>query len=490
MLHCNVGEIAAAIPRDRPFRLAQRRGRTPVSPSRCVAGSVLTDSVPSFDGASLALVWCVPFAGLLLSVALTPLVAPGFWHHHYGKVAAGWAALFLVPFALVFGAGLALHEILLVALTEYLPFILLVTALYVVAGGIEIGGKLSGSPWMNAGLLLIGTLLASWIGTTGAAMLLIRPLLRANAARKYRTHVVIFFIILVGNVGGALTPLGDPPLFLGFLNGVDFFWTTRVLLLPMVLTVAMLLVLYLLVDAVLYRREGKAVRAVEFEREITIDGHFNFLLIGGVVGAVLLSGLWHPTPTISIGGVAIAIENLTRELILLAVIGLSWWVTPRAIRARNAFTWEPVLEVAKLFCAIFLTIVPVMTILSAGADGALAPVVRLVERAGGPNNLAYFWVTGLLSSFLDNAPTYLIFFNAAGGDADRLMTTGAETLGAISAGAVFMGALTYIGNAPNLMIRAIAEEQGVKMPNFVSYLGLSCLVLLPVFFILSLVFFS
>lgn len=450
----------------------------------------MADPVPHLDGASLALLWCLPFAGLLLSVALTPLVAAGFWHRHYGKVAAGWAALFLVPFAIMFGPALALHEILLVALTEYLPFILLVTALYVVAGGIEIGGKLSGSPWMNAGLLAVGTVLASWIGTTGAAMLLIRPLLRANAARKYRTHVVIFFIILVGNVGGALSPLGDPPLFLGFLNGVDFFWTTRVLLLPTALAVGMLLVLYLLVDFVLYRREGKAVQSIEFRRKLTIDGHFNFLLIGGVIGAVLLSGLWHPTPTLSIGGVEVTLENLAREVILLAVIGLSWWVTPRAIRARNAFTWEPVLEVAKLFCGIFLTIVPVMAILSAGTGGALAPVVHLVERSGGPNNLAYFWVTGLLSSFLDNAPTYLIFFNAAGGDADRLMTAGAATLEAISAGAVFMGALTYIGNAPNLMIRAIAEEQGVKMPNFVGYLAIAGLLLLPVFGILSLVFFA
>lgn len=475
---------------NRSFRLAPDEGTTPLSPSVFPQGRALTESGSPFDGASLALFWCVPFAGLLLSVALMPLVAAGFWHRHYGKVAAGWAASFLLPFAALFGAGLALHEILLVALTEYLPFILLVTALYVVAGGIEIGGKLSGSPWMNVGLLAVGTALASWIGTTGAAMLLIRPLLRANAARKHRAHVVIFFIILVGNVGGALTPLGDPPLFLGFLNGVDFFWTTRVLLLPMALAVAMLLALYLVVDTVLYRREGKAVKAVEFERRLTIDGHFNFLLIGGVIGAVLLSGLWHPARTVSIGGIQVAVENLAREVILVAVIGLSWWVTPRAIRARNSFTWEPVLEVAKLFCAIFLTIVPVMTILSAGADGALAPVVHLVERADGPNNLAYFWVTGLLSSCLDNAPTYLIFFNAAGGDADRLMTTGAATLAAISAGAVFMGALTYIGNAPNLMIRAIAEEQGVKMPNFIGYLAIASLLLIPVFLILSFILFT
>jgi Na+/H+ antiporter NhaD/arsenite permease-like protein len=450
----------------------------------------LTDTASPFDGAGLELAWCVPFAGLLLSIALVPLVAGRFWHHHYGKVIAGWAVLFLVPFAVRFGPGLALHEILAVALTEYLPFILLVTALYVVAGGVEIGGKLSGSPRMNLALLALGTLLASVIGTTGAAMLLIRPLLRANAARHHRSHVVVFFIILVGNVGGALTPLGDPPLFLGFLNGVDFFWTARALLMPMLLVVGLLLALYFVVDTVLYRREARVTKAVEFERRITIDGHFNFLMIGGVIAAVLLSGLWHPIPTLSLGGVVVRYENLARETILLAVIALSWWVTPRAIRARNAFTWAPVLEVAKLFCGIFLTIVPVMAILGAGTSGALAPVVHLVERADGPNNLAYFWVTGLLSSVLDNAPTYLIFFNAAGGDAAALMTSGAGTLKAISAGAVFMGALTYIGNAPNLMIRSIAEEQGVRMPNFIGYLGLAGLMLLPVFLILSLVLFT
>ena len=223
----------------------------------------MADSALSFDGASLSLAWCVPFAGLLLSIALVPLAAPAFWHRHYGKVAFGWAALFLVPFAGVFGVGPTVHEMVLVILSEYLPFILLVTALYVVAGGIEIGGKLSGSPWMNLGLLALGTGLASWIGTTGAAMLLIRPLLRANAARRHRTHVVVFFIILVGNVGGALTPLGDPPLFLGFLNGVGFFWTTRALIVPMLLTVGLLLALYLAIDLVLYRREGKVAKAIE-----------------------------------------------------------------------------------------------------------------------------------------------------------------------------------------------------------------------------------
>jgi Na+/H+ antiporter NhaD/arsenite permease-like protein len=212
-------------------------------------------------------------------------------------------------------------------------------------------------------------------------------------------------------------------------------------------------------------------------------------MLGGVIGAVLLSGLWHPAVTLSVGGVALPLENLAREAILLLVIGLSWWVTPRSIRARNAFTWEPVREVAKLFAGIFITIVPVIVILAAGADGALAPIINLVERADGPNDFAYFWVTGLLSSFLDNAPTYLIFFKAAGGNAEALTTSGAGTLAAISAGAVFMGALTYLGNAPNLMIRAIAEEQGVKMPNFIGYLGLAAAILLPVFLIMSVVFF-
>ncbi|HEV2674936.1 MAG TPA: sodium:proton antiporter [Aliidongia sp.] len=449
----------------------------------------MIDPIAPFDGTRLGLAWCVPFAGLLLSIALVPLVAAGFWHRHYGKVAAGWAMSFLLPFAIVFGFGGLLHEVLTVVLTEYLPFILLVTALYVVAGGVEIGGKLSGSPWMNLALLAGGTLLASWIGTTGAAMLLIRPLLRANAARHHRTHVIVFFIILVGNVGGALTPLGDPPLFLGFLNGVGFFWTTRALLLPMLLTVGLLLALYLAVDLVLYRREGRGTKAVEFESKLTIDGHFNFLMLGAVMGAVLLSGLWHPVSVPSIGGIALAWENLAREAILLVVIGLSWWVTPHAIRGRNAFTWEPVREVAKLFCGIFLTIVPVMAILAAGPHGALAPVIRLVERTDGPDDVAYFWVTGLLSSFLDNAPTYLIFFKAAGGDAHALTTTGAGTLRAISAGAVFMGALTYIGNAPNLMIRSIAEEYGVTMPSFIGYLAWAAVILLPIFLLVSLVSF-
>jgi Na+/H+ antiporter NhaD/arsenite permease-like protein len=480
--------------RHSPFRLAPRGFAGPLSAAPlslpATQGCFLADSIPHLDGTTLALAWCVPFAGLLLSIALLPLAAPHFWHRHYGKVAFGWAALFLVPFGAVFGPGTALHEVLVVGFEEYLPFILLVTALYVVAGGVEIGGKLSGSPWMNLALLALGAALASWIGTTGAAMLLIRPLLRANAARRYRSHVVVFFIILVANVGGALTPLGDPPLFLGFLNGVGFFWTTRALILPMLLVVALVLALYLAVDLVLYRREGRAAVAVEWERRLQIDGHFNFLMLAGVIGAVLLSGLWHPAVTLSLGGVALPLENLAREAILLAVIGLSWWVTPRPIRARNAFTWEPVREVAKLFAGIFLTIVPVMVILAAGTGGALAPIIDLVERADGPNNFAYFWVTGLLSSFLDNAPTYLIFFKAAGGDAEALTTSGAKTLAAISAGAVFMGALTYIGNAPNLMIRAIAEEQGIRMPNFIGYLGLAAAILLPVFLIVSVVFFT
>ncbi|GAU02427.1 sodium:proton antiporter [Burkholderia stabilis] len=451
-------------------------------------------SAATLDGATLSALWGIPFAGILLSIALFPLVAPVFWHHHFGKIAAGWAVVFLIPFAFAFGVGTAFGTLVHALLEEYIPFIVLLTALYTVAGGICVNGNLHGSPKLNTAILALGTLLASVMGTTGAAMLLIRPLLRANDNRKHVVHVVIFFIFLVANAGGSLSPLGDPPLFLGFLNGVSFFWTTTHLALPMLFICVVLLALFFVLDTYFYRKGGEerpaALDPTPDGAALSIDGKINFVLLAAVVALVLMSGIWKPGITFDVWGTHVALQNLARDVALVVVTLASLALTPRSAREGNAFNWAPIEEVAKLFAGIFVTIAPVIVILRAGADGAFAQIVHLVTGPDGkPIDAMYFWATGLLSSFLDNAPTYLVFFNLAGGDAQTLMTTGASTLAAISAGAVFMGANSYIGNAPNFMVKAIAESRGVKMPSFFAYLGWALVILVPVFLLTSLIFF-
>ena len=447
---------------------------------------------PHLDGAELGLVWCIPFVGILLSIALFPLLAPAFWHSHFGKVSAFWALAFLLPFLGIFGWELALFEVLHVGLLEYIPFIILLLSLFTVAGGIRLTGRLVGTPVVNTGILLLGTALASWMGTTGAAMLLIRPIIRANEWRRYKVHTMVFFIFLVANIGGSLTPLGDPPLFLGFLKGVDFFWPTEAMLAPMLIVSGILLALYYVVDSFLHRRETGAPAAEDEGggERLGIAGKVNFLLLAGVVAAVLMSGVWRPGVSFDVFHVNVELQNLCRDLALLAIAWASWIVTDRANRDANGFSWFPILEVAKLFAGIFLTIVPAIAILRAGASGALEPVVSLVTGADGqPVEAMYFWLTGILSSFLDNAPTYLVFFNTAGGDAQELMGPLYGTLLAISAGAVFMGANTYIGNAPNFMVRAICEERGIAMPSFFGYMAWSVGILAPIFLLVTLVFF-
>lgn len=448
----------------------------------------------TLDGATLSALWGLPFAGVLLSIAVFPLIAPAFWHHHFGKIAAAWALVFLAPFAFSYGAGVAFGTLVHALLEEYIPFIVLLTALYTVAGGICVRGNLHGTPRLNTGILALGTLLASIMGTTGAAMLLIRPLLRANDNRKHVVHVVVFFIFLVANAGGSLSPLGDPPLFLGFLQGVSFFWTTTHLALPMLFVCGVLLVGFYALDSYYFhRREEERSRFLDPTPDsplLGIDGKINFLLLAAVVALVLMSGLWKPGVEFDVFGTHVALQNAVRDVALIGVTLLSLVLTPRSARAGNDFNWAPIEEVAKLFAGIFVTIAPVITILRAGEAGAFAGIVHLVNDASGqPHDLMYFWMTGLLSSFLDNAPTYLVFFNLAGGDAQTLMTAGATTLAAISAGAVFMGANTYIGNAPNFMVKAIAESRGVRMPGFFAYLGWSAAVLLPLFLVTGWLFF-
>jgi len=460
-------------------------------------GGAHAGGAPHLDGSQLGLIWSLPFAGMLLSIAIFPLVAPHFWEHNFGKISALWIVVVLVPFLVLFGWQLTLFEALHLMLLEYLPFIILLLSLFTVAGGIHFAGSFQGTPLSNTAFLAGGTFIASWTGTTGASMLLIRPVMRANKDRQHKVHVIIFFIFLVSNIGGSLTPLGDPPLFLGFLKGVSFFWPTIHLFVPMALMAVCLLGIFFAMDTFLYRKEGgpqhaqAALEAApEQKTKIGINGWPNVALLGGIVGAVLMSGIWKPGIEFNIYHVHVELQNLLRDLLLLLITWVSWRFTDREHRRANEFNWHPILEVAKLFAGIFATIVPVIAILKAGESGALSMVIGAVTGEDGqPLNASYFWLTGILSSFLDNAPTYLVFFNAAGGDAEQLMGPLAGTLLAISAGAVFMGANSYIGNAPNFMVKAIAESSGIRMPSFFGYLMWSGLILVPLFGLVTLVFF-
>jgi len=448
-----------------------------------VLGSAATRAA-GIDGAALGATWGIPFAGMLLSIAILPLAAPKLWHHHFGKIALGWALLFLLPFLATSGAHATAAVLAHTLLAEYIPFIVLLTALFTVAGGIYIRGNLHGSPALNVGLLAIGALLGSVMGTTGASILMVRPLIRANDNRTSVAHVFVFFIFIVSNAGGALTPLGDPPLFLGFLKGVDFLWTLQAMLAPMLFIGGILLALFYVIDRHAWRRESPEIKGrSSVARQIRIEGSHNVLYLIAVAGTVLASGIWNRDVTIPIGlGIALPLNGLIRDATLIALSLLSWKTTKQSIRVENAFTWTPMQEVAILFAAIFITMIPMLAMLKAGSHGPFAPLLSLVSTPDGkPIDAAYFWLTGGLSSFLDNAPTYLVFFNLAGGDAQELMGPLASTLLAISAGAVFMGANTYIGNAPNFMVRSICEERGAKMPSFIGYMAWSGAILLPVF---------
>ncbi|MCS4534518.1 sodium:proton antiporter [Neisseria montereyensis] len=447
----------------------------------------------SLDGATLSLLWGIPFVLILLSIATGPLLFAHTWHHHFGKITAIWTLLFLIPFVMFFGFGEAVHTVAHALIAEYIPFIILLFALYTISGGILVWGNLHGSPRMNTIILAIGTFLASIMGTTGAAMLLIRPILKANDNRKHKVHVVVFFIFLVANIGGGLTPLGDPPLFLGFLKGVDFGWTVQHMMVPVLLSAAILLTVFYFIDRHFFSKEDEIIEDdPSHDSPLKIFGKWNFLLLAGVIASVLMSGLWKPDhPGIEILGTHYLLPNLLRDILLLVFALISLAITPKQVRAGNEFNWDPILEVGKLFLGIFITISPVIAILQAGEAGAFSALIALVhDGAGEPINAMYFWMTGILSAFLDNAPTYLVFFNMAGGDAQALMTGHLfHTLLAVSMGSVFMGALSYIGNAPNFMVKAIAEQRKVPMPSFFGYMAWSFGILVPLFIIHTFIFF-
>ncbi len=406
-----------------------------------------------------ALAWALPFVALLLAIAVLPLAAPHFWESNLRKL--GVAAVLALPVLVLYLR--ARPETLAHAALDYVSFIVLLGGLFVISGGILLEGDLEATTRTNALLLGAGALLASFVGTTGASMLLIRPLLQTNRQRKRVAHTVVFFIFLVSNIGGCLTPLGDPPLFLGYLIGVPFTWTLR-LFWPWLFTVTLVLAVYVVWDRREHAREHRAdlKRDASELRRLRISGKENLALLLGVLAAVAF------------------LEAPWRELAIVGLAVLSYRRTDPELRRANRFSFHPILEVSALFAGIFVTMLPALDILRArGAElGVREP-------------WQFFWATGLLSSFLDNAPTYLTFLALAKGLGLEPDVVGVphEILVAISLGAVFMGANTYIGNGPNFMVRAIAEERGVKMPSFGGYMLYSGAVLLPIFVIVTLVFF-
>lgn len=438
---------------------------------------ILTGLVASSEGApgighALGLWTVLPFAGLLLAIAILPLACGHWWEHNRNKAIV--SAVFGVPIGCYI--GFLDHHLILHTAIEYFSFIVLLGSLFIISGGVYLTGNLTGRPLTNLGFLAIGAVLANLIGTTGASMILIRPLLRANAERKHKQHIVIFFIFIVSNCGGLLTPLGDPPLFLGFLRGVPFFWTLA-LWKEWLLVCGLVMATFLVIELRAFARETLRDKEDDLAVQIPlgIAGKVNILLLLGVLGAILLETFVPGLPV------------FTREAIMIVLALVSYFGVAHGPRKSNKFTFAAINEVAILFAGIFL---------------AMVPALQILEARGGELGIdsawKFFWATGVLSSFLDNAPTYLTFASTAcgllGASADHLETllavpNGAHFLSAISCGSVFMGANSYIGNGPNFMVKAIAEETGVRMPSFFGYMVYSALVLLPSFAVVTFLFF-
>jgi Na+/H+ antiporter NhaD/arsenite permease-like protein len=425
------------------------------------------------------LAWGLPFVGLLLTIAVAPLTVPRLWGGHYGKLVALWALAY-VACSLVFeGAGAAGRRLLDMALNTYLPFVLLLGALFVITGGLRIRGTPHGTPGVNTALLAISTAVSSCIGTPGAAMLMLRPLLRANRHRARTAHIYVFYIFLVCNIGGALTPLGNPPLFLGYLRGVPFFWPAVHLFLPTVTVAAAVLAVFYGVDRHIYRRHPKPGETLHEIEKLSVAGSVNLLLLLGAALTMMLRSFWSMPGALDLFGVHWSFDDILADALFLVLGLLSLRLTHPATRQENDFVWTPILEVSILFAAIFVTLIPVDAIMAAGETGPGHALFNAMFEGGAPVVPLFYLLPGALSSVLDNAPAYLVFFGLAGDNAELLTGPLALTLAAISAGASYFGAMTYIGNAPNLMVKSIVESYGVRMPNFFAYIAWSSLCLLP-----------
>lgn len=447
---------------------------------------------------SISLLYCIPFLGILLSIAIVPLVKPEFWEKNVAWVVLIWSLLFIIPFAIGESASETLEVVLECIIGDYLTFICLLFGLFCVAGNITIEGNIKGKPVTNVIVLALGTLLSSVIGTTGSSMLLIRPVMRMNSWRERQAHIIVFFIFLVSNIGGCLTPIGDPPLLMGFTRGVPFFWSLKIAPILLVNMVILLTVFYF-IDNKYYKKElanGLIPKIeVETDKKIQISGAHNIIFLVIIIVAVILSGYLPTLPAFQdasgatagihiYGDVTLTWTALIEIAMILIASLLSYVTTKKEVREKNEFTWGPIKEVAILFIGIFIT---------------MQPALMILKEVGGSMNVdhpfKFFWMTGFLSSFLDNTPTYLVFLTVAGamnmaeGVVTTVGTIPVHFLEAITAGAVFFGAVTYIGNAPNLMVKGVAEEKGIKMPSFFGYMGWTFAILIPTYVVDTLIFF-
>lgn len=445
----------------------------------------------------------IPFIGVLLSIALCPLLTPSLWHKYDNVILVAWSVLSLWMCTTAMGQFATNHLVSAILMKEYIPFIILVGTLYIISGGIHIQISCEATTRANVLLFLVGVVAANFIGTTGTSMLLLRPMLDMNRNRKYKVHTVVFFIFLVSNIGGGVLPFGDPPLFLGFLKGVDFFWTAQHMLPLLVMVTSILIVIYCIIDLYFLKKESQECALLQVEDSpsimaaekgravqeplIRIYGTFNLLLMVAVVVLVAITGNLTKKEAFSLFETKVHYKNLIRDVGLVGISLLSLAVSPKingkTLRKINHFSWGPLGEVARYFVAIFITMAPVAVMLKAGHPFFQPIRAALESTAHAP--FLYFWVVSPFSAFLDNAPTYLVFFKMAGGNASYLMTAGASVLTALSASSVFMGAMTYIGNAPNFMVRSVAKQYGVPMPSFLGYIAWSCAILLPTLLLVS-----
>ncbi len=461
------------------------------SPASLIVGGLLFSPLQMLASAGgvcpddLSAWLALPFFGVLLSLAVFPVLREQFWGNHYPKVMAFWGFLFGVMFLQAGDLSLLMRLIYRALVIEFLPFGVLISSLYVVTGHIRCDGLYQSTPLKNTLFLGGAGLLASLVGTTGASMIFIRPFYQANTGRKHIVHAIIFFILIVSNVGGALTPLGDPPLFLGFLNGVPFLWPLRYMFFPTITALALVLTVFFAVDTFYFRKYDRNVLQKDVGPRI-FQGKRNFVFLLGIVAALVVSGVLQAKSSAPDGYDWV---SAGRDLTLCLCALMSYKCTPKVVRKHNGFTLKPLQEVLVIFCAIFILVVPALALLERG-HSSVQGILEWFSQCQPGSASRYFWGTGFFSSLLDNAPTYLMFVHLTKCSIWKLSENMQHLLAAIGSGAVFMGALTYIGNAPNLMVKSTVESYGMKMPGFFKYSLLSCAVLLPVFYLIDYLFFS